>query len=149
MTTTSDTKRLFLFYLAPEFTLLAFTSALETLRLANQVIGKEVYEWRIVTSDGKTVRASCGLSITPDLSLAEARKLRTGGVKLDMAIVCGVTCHCEFPPDWIRVRSIKGRTNEEAEIYGRADYCGAEGAGGWREGGRPLPQARNFRSNVL
>lgn len=60
-----------------------------------------------------------------------------------------VTCHCEFPPDWIRVRPIKGRTNEEAEIYGRADYCGAEGAGGWREGGRPLPQARNLRSDVL
>ncbi|WP_206118297.1 hypothetical protein, partial [Rhizobium laguerreae] len=31
-----------------------------------------------------------------------------------------VTCHCEFPPGWIRVRPIKGRTNEEAEIYGRA-----------------------------
>ncbi|WP_222373638.1 hypothetical protein, partial [Rhizobium leguminosarum] len=42
-----------------------------------------------------------------------------------------VTCHCEFPPEWIRVRPIKGRTNEEAAIYGRADYCGAEGAGGW------------------
>jgi putative transposase len=42
----------------------------------------------------------------------------------------------------IRVRPIKGRTNEEAEIYRRADNCGAEGAGGWCEGGRPLPQAR-------
>ena len=60
-----------------------------------------------------------------------------------------VTCHCEFPPQWIRVRPIKGRTHEEAEIYGRADYCGAERAGGWREGGRPLPQARYFRGNVL
>ncbi|NKM66466.1 hypothetical protein GFL82_00005, partial [Rhizobium laguerreae] len=27
-----------------------------------------------------------------------------------------LTCHCEFPPGWIRVRPIKGRTNEEAEI---------------------------------
>ncbi|WP_223569183.1 hypothetical protein, partial [Agrobacterium tumefaciens] len=43
-----------------------------------------------------------------------------------------VTCHCEFPPEWIRVRPIKGRTHEEAAIYGRADYCGVEGAGGWR-----------------
>ncbi|WP_409994995.1 exopolysaccharide production repressor protein [Rhizobium leguminosarum] len=60
-----------------------------------------------------------------------------------------MTCHCEFPPGWIRVRPIKGRTNEEAEIYGRADYCSAEGAGGRREGGRPLPQARDFRSDVL
>jgi hypothetical protein len=60
-----------------------------------------------------------------------------------------LTCHCEFPPEWIRVRPIKGRTHEEAAIYGRADYCGVEGAGGWREGGRPLPQAWNFRSNVL
>ncbi|OCP14953.1 GlxA family transcriptional regulator [Ensifer sp. LC163] len=106
MTTTSDTRRLFLFYLAPEFTLLAFTSALETLRLANQVIGDEVYEWRIVTSDGKAVRASCGLSITPDLALVEARKLRASGVKLGMAIVCAgrnVQKHLDRSLDqWLR-----------------------------------------------
>ncbi|MET4687633.1 GlxA family transcriptional regulator [Sinorhizobium fredii] len=106
MKTASDTKKLILFYLVPEFTLLAFTSALEALRLANQVIGDEVYEWRIVTRDGKIVRASCGLSITPDLSLTEARKLRTGGVKLDMAIVCAgrnVQDHLDRTLDaWLR-----------------------------------------------
>ncbi|GCA49383.1 HTH-type transcriptional regulator CdhR [Sinorhizobium sp. KGO-5] len=106
MRTASDTKKLFLFYLAPEFTLLAFTSALETLRLANQVSGDEVYEWRIVTSDGKAVRASCGLLITPDLSLAEARNLKAGGVKLAMAIVCAgrnVQKHLDKSLDkWLR-----------------------------------------------
>ncbi|MGH0357086.1 hypothetical protein NKY41_12580, partial [Sinorhizobium meliloti] len=32
-----------------------------------------------------------------------------------------LTCHGQFPPVWIRVRPIKGRTHEEAAIYGRAD----------------------------
>ncbi|WP_236736250.1 hypothetical protein [Agrobacterium tumefaciens] len=75
-----------------------------------------------------------------EIALAEGEKSKS---------VQALTCHCEFPPEWIRVRPIKGRTHEEAAIYGRADYCGVEGAGGWREGGRPLPQAWNFRSNVL
>ncbi|WP_206112821.1 hypothetical protein, partial [Rhizobium laguerreae] len=42
----------------------------------------------------------------------EELERRSGGTFL-------MTCHCEFPPGWIRVRPIKGRTNEEAEIYGR------------------------------
>ncbi|MBY3594252.1 hypothetical protein HJA87_31110, partial [Rhizobium bangladeshense] len=76
----------------------------------------------------------------------ESEKIPAGWVKCDCPtihaglgrIIKGrryhpeVTCHCEFPPGWIRVRPIKGRTNEEAEIYGRADYCSAEGAGGRR-----------------
>jgi len=34
-----------------------------------------------------------------------------------------MACHWEFHPELIRVRPIEGRTHEEAEIYGRADYC--------------------------
>lgn len=80
--------RIFLFYVAPEFTMLAFSSALEALRLANQVIGRSVFEWRIVSTDGKPVTASCGLSLNPDLSLAQARELVMGRRAFDMAVVC-------------------------------------------------------------
>jgi len=111
MPITSDTKKLFLFYLAPEFTMLAFTSALEALRLANQVVGQEVYDWRIVSSDGKPVRASCGLSISPDISLAEARGMRQVGARLDMAIVCAgrnVQRHIDKSLDkWLRECRVK------------------------------------------
>ncbi|ASY73871.1 Mobile element protein (plasmid) [Sinorhizobium fredii CCBAU 83666] len=34
-------------------------------------------------------------------------------------------------------------------ICGRADCCSAEGAGGRREGGRPLPQAWDFGRDIL
>ncbi|MBB5667756.1 putative transposase [Rhizobium leguminosarum] len=38
-----------------------------------------------------------------------------------------MTCHCEFPPEWIRVRPIKGRTHEEATFYNwKAKYGGME-----------------------
>lgn len=58
------TRKRFLFYVAPEFTMLAFTAALEALRLANQVLGEDAYEWKMVSSDGEPVRASCGLIST-------------------------------------------------------------------------------------
>ncbi|PSH60798.1 GlxA family transcriptional regulator [Phyllobacterium sophorae] len=85
---TSDTNKLFLFYLAPEFTMLAFSSALEALRLANQILSDNAYAWRLVSADGEAVRASCGLSISADLSLAEARRQVADGLVVRMAIVC-------------------------------------------------------------
>ncbi|WP_429809047.1 GlxA family transcriptional regulator [Ensifer sp. B1-9] len=84
----SDGKKLLLFYLAPEFTMLAFTSALEVLRLANQVLEADAYEWRLVSADGSCIRASCGLAIDTDLSLAEARRRVNDGLDVRMAIVC-------------------------------------------------------------
>jgi hypothetical protein len=44
-----------------------------------------------------------------------------------------VTCHQEFPPEWIRVRPIEDGLMKT--IYGRADYRSVEGAGGWSESG--------------
>ena len=37
MDRTEKTRRLFVFYLVPDFTMLAFTSAIEVLRLANRI----------------------------------------------------------------------------------------------------------------
>lgn len=88
MATNTKVRSLILFYLAPEFTMLAFTAALEVLRLANQVTHDLVYEWRIVSADGKPVQASCGLSLNPDLSLAEARTLVASARVPRMTVVC-------------------------------------------------------------
>jgi competence protein ComEC len=43
----------------------------------------------------------------------------------------------------------EGRTDEAEAVYGRADHRGAAGAGGGREGGRPVPQARDLGGDVL
>lgn len=59
------------FLLLPKLTLLAFTSALEPLRVANQVAGKELYRWYVMTCDDRPVNCSCGVNITPDTALRD------------------------------------------------------------------------------
>ena len=70
------------FALLQEFTLIAFTSAVEPLRMANRLSGKRLYEWKILSLDGGPVHASNGLIFTADLPLASA-----GG--MDLVLVCG------------------------------------------------------------
>ncbi|MBH68825.1 MAG: AraC family transcriptional regulator [Rhodospirillaceae bacterium] len=55
--------------LVPEFSLMAFTSAIEPLRSANRVSGRELYEWDIVSVDGSAVAASNGVEIIPEGSI--------------------------------------------------------------------------------
>lgn len=80
-------RRLFVFYLVPDFTLLALTSAIESLRLANTVLGYDAYAWRVASADGNRVRSSCGLSIEPDCSIAAERSALSTLSRPGMAIV--------------------------------------------------------------
>lgn len=52
---------LFEFALLDDFSMLSVISAIEPLRVANRMIGREVYRWRIVSEDGGPVQASNGL----------------------------------------------------------------------------------------
>lgn len=70
------------FLLLDNFTLIAQASAIEPLRMANQLSGRELYQWFTLSEDGAPVRASDGLQVMPDASLAEP-------LELDMVIVCG------------------------------------------------------------
>ena len=88
MTAFFSSPRSFVFYVVPDFTMLAFTSAIEALRLANAVLGQDVYSWRIATVDGQPVRASCGLLITPDNSVAEERAWLMTEKRPSMIMVC-------------------------------------------------------------
>ena len=54
------------FLLVPNFSMIAFTSAVEPLRLANRVAGKELYSWHLFSADGKPVAASNGILLTPE-----------------------------------------------------------------------------------
>ncbi len=54
------------FLLVPNFSMIAFTSAVEPLRLANRTSGRELYRWRLFSPDGKPVSASNGIALTPD-----------------------------------------------------------------------------------
>ncbi|KUM24388.1 AraC family transcriptional regulator [Mesorhizobium loti] len=88
MLTPSQEQKTFVFYLVPEFTLLAFSSAIEVLRLANQVTGHEHYRWRLISADGQPVIASNGVYVSVDSSLATERILLFGLQKPFMSLVC-------------------------------------------------------------
>ncbi|MCZ4282837.1 GlxA family transcriptional regulator [Kiloniella laminariae] len=65
------------FFLVPRFSLIAFTSALEPLRLANRESGKRLYSWSLVSVDDLPVRSSCGIPFTPDAKLDELQHFHT------------------------------------------------------------------------
>jgi len=60
--------REFLFLLMPKLTMLALSSAIEPLRIANQLTGKSLYRWFTASEDGCSVTCSNGVKITPDAS---------------------------------------------------------------------------------
>ncbi|ASA54604.1 GlxA family transcriptional regulator [Vibrio gazogenes] len=74
------------FLLLNNFTMIALASAVEPLRMANQLSGKELYDWYTITEDGESVAASDGITVTPDISINAAPKLDTlivvGGVNI-------------------------------------------------------------------
>ena len=70
------------FLLVPEYSMIAFSAALEALRMANQLSGRTLYRWEVLSYDGAPVAASNGVTITPDRAATEV-----GSVAL--VAVCG------------------------------------------------------------
>jgi transcriptional regulator GlxA family with amidase domain len=65
--------------LLPRFSMMAFSAAVEPLRAANQLAGRNLYEWRTFSLDGGPVAASNGIVLTPQGALEETG---TGGTVL-------------------------------------------------------------------
>lgn len=63
--------RLFVFALLDNFTLLSFASAIECLRIANRMVDREAYGWRLVGEGGEKVRCSAGVEFYLDGDLDE------------------------------------------------------------------------------
>ncbi len=70
------------FLTLPNYSLIAVANALEPLRMANRLVGKEVYEWSVITMDGRAADASSGLNLSPTGALD-----KLGPV--DILFVCG------------------------------------------------------------
>jgi AraC family transcriptional regulator, glycine betaine-responsive activator len=60
------------FLLVPNFSMIAFTSAVEPLRLANRASGQELYSWHLFSPDGKPVTASNGIAVAPEGRIEDA-----------------------------------------------------------------------------
>ena len=76
------------FLLIKDFSMMAFTSAIEPLRLANRVAEKELYRWRIISLDGNSVQASNGAEILIKQSAATIENVKiifvVSGVNVQM-----------------------------------------------------------------
>mgnify|MGYP003648416817 CR=1 FL=1 len=57
------------FLLLPKLSMLAFSSAIEPLRIANQLTGQELYRWQMISDDGAPVTCSNGVEISANYAL--------------------------------------------------------------------------------
>jgi AraC family transcriptional regulator, glycine betaine-responsive activator len=70
------------FLTLPNYSLIAVANALEPLRMANRVVGEEIYQWSVASLDGLAAEASSGLHLSPTAALKDL------GV-VDILFVCG------------------------------------------------------------
>ena len=89
MTDSSALRKTIVFFLMPEFTMIAFTAALEPLRSANRALGYDAYSWRLASRDGQPVTASNGVTVSVDTSIDDERKLMLGQHRPNIVFVCG------------------------------------------------------------
>ncbi|MBI1383894.1 MAG: helix-turn-helix domain-containing protein [Rhizobiales bacterium] len=76
------------FFLTPNFSMMAFSVAVEALRLTNRVLGSNTYRWHIVSKDGQPVAASNGIAVNTTLDLEAVRKATSDPTSSSMVIVC-------------------------------------------------------------
>ena len=69
------------FALVPDYSFIAFSSAVEPLRMANRMRGEQLYRWRTVSVGGAPVTSSSGLFVQIDGDLGSVENA-------DLVIVC-------------------------------------------------------------
>lgn len=68
--------------------MIAFATAIEPLRIANRFLPDAPYSWKILSADGKPVRASNGLEISVDGCLDDIVDLSSLEERPDMVVIC-------------------------------------------------------------
>ncbi len=95
------------FLLVPGFALMSYAAAIEPLRAANLLSGRELYRWWHAAPGGKPVTASNGVAIIPDCGTSNERDA-------DMVFVCAGGNPATFDDKstfaWLRRLARKGVT---------------------------------------
>ena len=81
--------RTFAFLLVPKFAMMAFTAAVEPLRAANLLSGEELYDWRVITRDGRPMPSSNRIRLMPDASIETVAETLPPPGRLSNVVVCG------------------------------------------------------------
>ena len=97
--------RHFVFLLLKNFSMAAFASAIEPLRIANRMAGQTLYRWSLASEDGQSATASNGVELKTDMGLGEVTRddtvLVCGGVHIKDATTRPVL-------NWLRREARKG-----------------------------------------
>ncbi len=97
--------RRFVFVLLDNFTLLSFASALESLRIANRMAGRELYCWRLIGEGGEEMTCSAGTTFKLDGDLDDLQRddtvLVCGGIEVQKSTTRKVL-------SWLRREARKG-----------------------------------------
>jgi transcriptional regulator GlxA family with amidase domain len=105
-----DTKgkpKRFVFVLLENFTMLCFACALESLRIANRMANKKLYDWAIAGEGGEIARCSNGTEFKLNMDLGEL-------AREDVVMVCGgidvQAATTKKMVSWLRREARKGVT---------------------------------------
>lgn len=89
----------FVFLLLPGFSALDLGSGIDSLSAANEVSGKTIFHWQIVSETGEPVASSSGISVAAEGPLPEIRRH-------DCIVVCGPLSLAQTPSSklkgWLR-----------------------------------------------
>ncbi len=69
------------FFLIPDFPLMTFSAALDSLRQGNRLAKKTAFEWLLISADGGHVKSSSGLGFDADASMS-------GASRCDVVLLC-------------------------------------------------------------
>ena len=104
-TSKPEAPRRFVFLLLDKFTMLAFASAIEPLRIANRVIGEPAYTWALAGEGGEWATCSNGTAFKLDMGLDEIERddilLACGGIDVQKAATKPVL-------NWLRREARRG-----------------------------------------
>ena len=95
------------FYLIPGFSMMAFASAVEPLRIANRISGREIYRWESYSLGGEPVEASNGFAAMVHGAISEV-------TSLPVLFVCG---------------GIGAEHHRNAQLYARLRRLASHGTG--------------------
>lgn len=79
------------YLLIPQFSMMSFSAALEPLRSANRLSGRQLFEWTLVSVEGDQVAASNGILIAVACRLEDLKDT-------DLLVVCAGLEPGQFPP---------------------------------------------------
>ena len=97
----------YVFILLDQFTMLCFSSAVEALRIANRMSGKELYRWTLAGEGGEVAWCSAGIGFKLDCDLPDI-------TRDDTVLVCGgidvAAATSKKILNWLRREARKGAT---------------------------------------